>query len=372
MKRKALIFTYHNSFSYGACLQAWATWKIMESMGFSTAFVDYRNQVEEESLGKTGTFFLKRGQVTKACKTAARNAMGYRRFAQIGFGQFHQELPKTKERYNNSEQLEGINCDVMIVGSDQVWNPALSGTLDPAFLLSFGQSEKRLSMASSMGNHVVSDPREAALLCDSLKRFSGVSVRELHTKQQVDHIAGIDSYLFPDPTLMLDPETWRQSAIKPKDVEEDARFVLVFTLNIRSRKEEEAWRRYSDSIDAPVYRIINNRYRGRFVDKNLHGVTPWEFVWLIDHAQFVCTDSYHGTAFSISLETPFALFPSKTGNNVRMLELLEETGLSDRCDDLSGGQVPQAVDFGPASTRLQKRRSEARTWLSSICMNDND
>lgn len=372
MDGRALIITYHHSYSYGACLQAWATWKIIESMGFDTSFIDYRNEVEEASLGKTTAFFLKKGQIIDACKTAARNVMGYRRFASLGFDEFHCSLPKTEERYEYCEQLDSIDCDVLAVGSDQVWNPSLSGSLDPAFLLSFGRAGKRLSMASSMGNHIVGDVREFALLRDSLRSFSGISVRERHTKQQVDRIAGVDSYLCPDPTLMLDPATWRAFAKKPEGIEEDARYVLVFTLNLRSRGEEEAWHRYAELLGLPVYRIINNRYRGRFVDRNLRGVTPWEFVWLMDHAQFVCTDSYHGTAFSVSLETPFALFPSKTGNNVRMDELLNETGLRDRSDDLSGGMVARTADFSFAAETLRRRRTEAYEWLSSILDDCND
>ncbi|MBX9034605.1 polysaccharide pyruvyl transferase family protein [Gordonibacter massiliensis] len=344
----------------------------MESMGLDTAFIDYRNRIEELSLGKTATFFLKRRQVVDACKTAIRNAMGYRSFALRGFKEFHRCLPKTEKRYEDREQLNDIDCDVLAVGSDQVWNPSISGSLDPAFLLGFGHAKKRLSVASSMGNHVVTDPNESSLLRGSLCSFSGVSVREFHTKQQVDRIAGVDSYLCPDPTLMLESAIWRDFAKKPKDVEENAQYLLVFTLNTRSKEEEEAWRRYSKSMGLPVYRIINNRYRGRFIDRNLHGVTPWEFVWLIDHARFVCTDSYHGTAFSVALQTPFALFPSKTGNNVRMNELLEETKLRDRSDNLDGEMVAQVVDFHFAAEVLRKRRSEALEWLSAVLGGLND
>ena len=69
--------------------------------------------------------------------------------------------------------------------------------------------------------------------------------------------------------------------------------------------------------------------------------TPFELVWLIDHATLVLTDSFHGLAFSINMETPFLALSNRT-NNVRLTELLGGMGLSSRMVDESGSEVPPA------------------------------
>lgn len=367
-RKKALVVTYHNSYSYGACLQAWATWKLFDSLGIDANFIDYKNPIEEESLGVRVSYFLKKGDMKKALKTAARNAMGYREYAQKGFSEFHRSLPKTSASYRSLESLKSVQADILVVGSDQMWNPAISGGIDPVFLLDFGSADVKLSLATSMGNYDLDEGEETEAFKKALAIMDHISVREKHTKKQVDRISGRDAFLCIDPTLMVRPETWRDFSKKPVGVGSEP-YLLVFTLNTRSKEEERAWMAYSDRLDLPVYRIINNRFLSKGINENLRGVAPQEFVWLVDHAGFVCTDSFHGTAFSINLETPFVTFPSKTGNNVRMLELLDLLHLPSRFDALDS-MVDTNIRFEPSRDALEHKREESLAWLKNAVSSD--
>lgn len=358
----AHIITYHNSYSYGACLQAHASQVVLEKLGFGVRFVDYHNPYEDDSLGKSMWGLLAKGNVKGAASTGLRNVLGYRRYALKAFGTFHKAVPKTSVCSRSLDDFQDLASDLLVVGSDQMWNASISGGLDSAFMLDFGQAERRISLATSMGNYVFTDDdTELARRC--LSHFTAISVRERHAKEQVDTVTGGNAFICLDPTLLLSARDWRSFARKPKGIG-DERYLLVFTVDNRPERAWKVWDHHARKLGVPVYRMANSRVPVSRVDKTFRGMTPQEFVWLIDHAAHVVTDSFHGTAFSLNLETPFTVIPNKQGNNVRMTELLELVGLPERFDDLGGAECPSSVDFTEATMRLADKRSECTSWLA--------
>lgn len=361
--KSASIITYHNSCSYGACLQAYASQVSLEKLGFDVRFVDYHNPYEDDSLGKRAWGLLARGNVKGAVSTGLRNILGYRRYTLKAFDAYHKTVPKTSVHSRSLDDFRDLASDLLVVGSDQMWNASISGGLDPAFMLDFGKAAKRISLATSMGNYIFTD-EDAALARRCLSRFGAISVRERHAKEQVDAVTGGDAFVCLDPTLLLTAEDWRNFARKPRGVE-DEKYLLIFTVDNRPERAWRVWDCHARELGVPVYRIANSRVPVSRVDKTLRGMTPREFVWLVDHAAYVVTDSFHGTAFSLNLETPFTVIPNKRGNNVRMIELLELVGLSKRFDDLTGMGCSSSVDFSEAKMRLVSRRNECISWLSA-------
>lgn len=359
--RQAYIITYHNSYSYGACLQAYASQAVLEKLGFDACFVDYHNPHEDDSLGKSALSLLAKGSVRGAASTCLRNILGYRRYSHKAFDAYHKTVPKTPVRSRSLDGFQELASDLLLVGSDQMWNASISGGLDPAFMLDFGKANKRISLATSMGNYKFTD-EDAVLARRCLSRFTAISVREYHTKEQVKAITGKDAYVCLDPTLLLSADDWRCFAERPSRVE-DEQYLLVFTVDNYPERAWKVWNRHARELGVPVYRIANNLLPVSRVDRTLRGVTPREFVWLIDRAAYVVTDSFHGTAFSVNLETPFTVIPNKRGNNIRMKELLGLVGFSDRFDDLTGAGCSVEVDFDIAIERLKIRRAECLDWL---------
>lgn len=361
MEKQSYIITYHNSYSYGACLQAYASQVALEKLGFDVRFVDYHNPHEDDSLGKSAWGLLAKGNVKGAVSTGLRNILGYRRYTLKAFSAYHATVPKTSICSRSLEDFEDLESDLLVVGSDQMWNASISGGLDPAFLLDFGRAERRISLATSMGNYRFSE-EDAKVAKRCLSRFTAISVRERHAKEEVDAITGGDAFICLDPTLLLSADDWRRFARKPNGIGGE-RYLLVFTVDNHPERAWRVWDRHARELGTSVYRIANNRVPVSRVDKTLRGVTPQEFVWLIDHAAYVVTDSFHGTAFSINLETPFTVVPNKHGNNVRMTELLAFVGLSERFDDLTGAGCPTEVDFAIAEGRLATQRAGCLDWI---------
>lgn len=363
MSKSAYIITYHNSYNYGACLQAYASQMVLEELGFNVRFVDYRNAYEDDGAGKSTGYFLKRGMIKSAISACLHNILGYRRYFTKAFAGYHASIPKTSTHSRDLDDFQDLTSDLLVVGSDQMWNASISGGLDSAYMLDFGHADRRISLATSMGNYEFNE-KDVELAKRCLANFDAISVRERHTKKQVDAITGSDAFICLDPTLLLSADDWRGFAKRPKGVG-DERYLLVYTLNNRPEYAWKVWVRHARELGVPIYRIANNLVPVSHIERTLRGVTLQEFVWLIDHAAYVVTDSFHGTAFSLNLETPFTVIPNKHGNNVRMTELLELVGFPERFDDLAGAGCSSSLDFTSGAMRLEAKRNECISWLAT-------
>lgn len=362
-KKKAAIATYHKSWNYGACLQAYASLRVFENIGFDAVLVNYVNADERP---KTAVDHLMSGNVKNAVSAAIKNTLfGCRRNAMKAFDSFHRSLRRTPS-VSCAEDLVGLSVDILVAGSDQIWNPEISGgMLDPVFLLDTVGSAKKISFASSAGSHRFT-VQEQDELKRSLDGYSAVSVREDFLGDQIEEFTGARPFKCLDPTLMLTSEQWSFEEKRPRDVEEGEKYILAFTLKSNDGEGAGFWGCLSKDTGLPVWRLTNNSYREKGVDRQLLGMTPQEFLWLVHHASFIITDSFHGTAFSINYSTPFVTLPSKSGNNARMLDLLACCGLVDRFIDDSVYREMGNCDFGRASEYLAAKRSECLAWLERV------
>lgn len=362
-KKSAAIVTYHKSWNYGACLQAYASLLVFERMGFEAALVNYVN-VDEEP--KTSFDYISTGDYKSAFSTAVKNTFfSCRRNAVRAFGSFHDELKRTPY-VSCSKDLGRLNVDLLVAGSDQIWNPEISGgELDSVFLLDVDVPIKKVSFASSAGSHVFTSA-EQKKLAHALLGYDALSVREDFLGDQIQDAIGVRPFKCLDPTLLITSEQWELEEKIPAGVSEDDEFILAFTLKSNDREGAEFWSKLSDDLCLPVWRMTNNSYREKAVDRQLLGMTPEEFLWLIHHASFVVTDSFHGTAFSINYSTPFATLPSKSGNNARMHDLLDCCGLKDRFVDQARYHKMTNCSFDQADAYLSGKRIDCFDWLERV------
>lgn len=360
MKNIKLV-TYHNALSYGACLQAYATVKVLEKTGGRVEVIDFENLYEAR---QKEAGFLKYGSAKEIIATLVKRIFfKNEKCKKRAFGEFKKRYILTPKKYHTVAEMKDLSADVFVVGSDQVWNPEISGALEPAFFLDFGTANKRISLSSSMGSYCF-NREEQAYVKTKLEAFTAISVRENHAKQQVAD-AGIDKdvRVTLDPTLLIDANAWREFYQKKQSyAESDKKYILAFVIGYHKQEEvAEIFKYYSDKLGLPVWRIMLNTLKTKNVNKVIAGATPEEFVELIDHAAFVITDSFHGTAFSINMQTPFALLTNT--NPARMVELLNKCNMSDRM--IKEGYYPpvDGCDFKDAQQYLLSKRNEDIVWV---------
>ncbi len=363
MAKKNYLLTFHMTWSYGACLQAYATLEVLKALGCEAEILNFINPHEKK--GNERPFELIRdGDIKAGLVAAAKNIVFKRdKLHARAFEHFHASLPRSERVFTSCGQMDGLEADTLIVGSDQVWNPFITGGIEPAFFLQFGHSRRRISIASSLGSHCYSE-REQREIAGYLAAFDAISVREAHAVEQIAPLTDKPVFRCLDPTLLLDRSYWRVFSRKPEGFSGDERYILVFNLASRSDEEMALWKRLSRETGLPLWRINNNTHKDKVFDKLLLGMTPEEFVWLIDHASYVITDSFHGTAFSVNMGTPFASMEPIRGNRARIVDLLDLVGLQNRMLEGEAEKLPSMdLDFTAADCSLNGERVRCMAWI---------
>ena len=250
--------------------------------------------------------------------------------------------------------------DVFIAGSDQVWN--VEKGINPLFFLSgVDPTVSRLvAYAASFGTeHIPPDCRDD--VAELLRRFHFISVRESSGADIVESLLGKRPPVVCDPVFLRSADDWR--AMEERSPQR-ARFKNGYVLVYAIRKDEILERCTAfvkRQTGLPVVQLLPgfNLWALRCADRRWHDAGPGEFLDLVDHAAFVCTNSFHCGAFSLIFGKPFLMAPSTLGRSTRLTNLLQLFGESDRFFD----KMPSS-DSGFAFDRLL--HPDANRWNVQI------
>ncbi|MDO5526575.1 MAG: polysaccharide pyruvyl transferase family protein [Prevotella sp.] len=325
IKKKIGILTYHSGFNYGACLQAYALQTTIKKLGYDNEIINFETKrfvASREMFSRHPTrlkeFIKLFSRLPYWTSLHEREKM---------FNEYtYNVLNSTKRYLSEQDVIDNIGkYDCIVCGSDQIWN--LSQDDAPAanllFYLNFPKSQRRVSYAASFGKWVKDAPSRETEFIPWLKLFDAISVRE---KSGVEYLQskGINCTLTLDPTVLLDKEDYepicRERLIKDK-------YILMFGWNTNKDLIEVA-KQVSKKMGLPVYNIVPPP-RAMFcgIPRKLD-VGPCEFLSMIKHAEFVVTNSFHGTAFSTTFERPYVSVVTGKADT-RMESLLSQLGLSD-------------------------------------------
>ncbi len=258
-----------------------------------------------------------------------------------------------------------LKYDAYIAGSDQIWNYMHNDNLD-VFFLDFAKkfSAKRISYSASISAASIPDryKEEYRRLIDNIQYLS---VRELHGAQLIKDLTGRQAEVVLDPTLLINSSEWLKNiAVTPLSKE---RYIFVYTLS--GSKYITALCEYiAKQLNC---KIVNAKINFR-KDKNedivgLFNVGPNEWVGLIAGAEYIVTDSFHGTAFSINFNKPFTTLVNPVSNmNSRVMSILEITGLKDRIiyDD-GEKRLPSSlsIDYEPVNKVIEEWRNKSLSFI---------
>ncbi|WP_162613183.1 polysaccharide pyruvyl transferase family protein [Lachnoclostridium sp. An169] len=258
-------------------------------------------------------------------------------------------------------QQLGENYDLVVSGSDQIWNPE---ALDSTYLLEWVKAGKKLSYGSSLSTKSI--PAEYEHLFETaLKDFKAISIRDRMCRDQLAQIVGKPVSTVVDPVVLLGRDGLLRNAI---------RLVLppyMFCYFLGNNRKHRQWAILKSSeMKLPIHAVINagSDYRA---DKTLEkyadwDVDPWKFVSYINEASIVVTDSFHATVISVLCHTNFIVLEkdsSRPEQNNRILEFLDVVGLRERW-----GNVPQKTEISEkqwnyADRILGKMRQDSLEFL---------
>lgn len=329
--------------NFGAELQAYATQKKLQQMGYEAEIIDYlyfkhpdfrftrqASPVWKRSLKTDFIEYFKYQIVGKVLGAIGPVLVKKQRTLDRKFNEFHLNNTKLSRTYNSIEELYAakMNYDVYMVGSDQVWNPGTGANLAPYFLTFAPQEAKKVSYASSFGVASIPEPLQQ-IYTDWINNIDYLSVREDAGVSIIKKLTGRDSAVVLDPTLLLNREEW---ANLYKGEKEEKGYVLIYE-TYRSEKLLQMAYHYANVHQVPIYRIQTRAILNK-TDKvivNLEDSGPEDFVRLIANAGLVLTGSFHGTAFSVNMGVPFySILLKDRKNNSRITSLLAKLQLDDR------------------------------------------
>lgn len=319
------IITYHFARNYGAILQCYALQSYLKSKGHHVEVLDYMTERQE----RNNSLHHKRENPVKnlAVNIALLPFEAKRQSKERKFGDFERNMLALSPRLRTVDELASYvnenGFDLLISGSDQVFNPKIDD-FDRAFLLPFDTAAKKASFAASFGSATV---EEASGFREEFRAFDFLCVREESDAPIVTNLCGVDPDIVDDPVFLLGRKDWgRVESKKPSSL--GGGYVLGYFINKEASPRYLALTRAAaKELGLPVV-VINVRFgidsfrKGMITDAD-----PSQFLSLFSGSSFVCTDSFHGTAFSLIYGKSFASFEPKSGSNDwRKRDLLRKTG----------------------------------------------
>ena len=320
---KTYIITFQSAKNYGAVLQAHALQCYLDYKYGNVSIIDYRNPNVEKNYSFPSL---------KNVLSNPQNAL-FRMIQSILYRGKYKKITEFKEKKmkltipcdSQSVKMITTDGDVFITGSDQVWNYLITGE-DETYFLGFVTNKITCSYAASFGiaeipqNHLVFYER-------GLKKISHISVRENQGKQILDTMGIKGVQVLCDPTLLLERSFWLKLCESPKN---RGKYILVYKITTVDNLLDFA-RNLSQKTKLPVVYIPNDLKSGCIGSLKLNvGVEQW--LGYIKNAEYVVTNSFHGTVFSILFGRKFFSEVSRKVNpsTSRLLTLLEMFHLKER------------------------------------------
>lgn len=317
---KVGVITFHSANNYGAILQTWALQKVLKDYGLDSCVIHYHpdiiDRLYDPMLLKQGfSRWLKKqsiGMFSRQSLIRYNKFQSFltRNFNLIGDFRTYKELQNAK-----------LDLDAYIVGSDQVWNPKHIGGFDPAYYLDFAEpGKKKIAYAVSVGNDNI-DAKYKEDMRKALNTFTGISVREGSIRDEVQLLCEKTVKVVLDPTMLLEKEAYEEIKI-PSTRKEP--YILVYMIE----KNEQVIRLANKLSESLGIAVIQRRQINGLKNEaeSFYTADAGEFIGLIEAAELVITNSFHGTVFSILYEKTFvSMLHSDTGS--RTVDLLTSLGL---------------------------------------------
>lgn len=354
------IITYFHS-NYGAILQAYALHTVLGSLGHTAEIIDYRDAFHRsESLFTSWTS-------AKGVTLNFFTIMRYRLFIERKQRMaefFKQNLNISETKYLSSRELERNlpECDAFICGSDQIWKPSKDHDRNRAYFLGFVKQDQatKIAYAPSFGVSSV-PPSYRQEIQPWINDIPNLSVREETGKAIIEQVTGRKATVVLDPTLLLDNAHWDRVAKHPKF---GTPYILVYSTSQRGLFPELV-KHIKKTTRLPVFVLsLYSLNLMSMADDVIYNAGPSEFISLFANATCVCTNSFHGTAFSIIYRKPFWSVPHNTTNS-RMADLLSRIELSSR--QVSGPkqfpESPLEIDYAAPASLLDRLSGESFSFL---------
>lgn len=387
MKKIGLaVVTYKDNF--GSALQTYATQYTLQQLGYETGIFEIKG-VHKIINRRKIFFYLRRVFELDELKYMFDNVVSrFRKKRQKAGDAYAQNMAVRHQKYvdfnktwlkflpqqNTWNDLikQSSTVDSVVVGSDQLWRP--SNIAGGYFTLEFVPDNiKKIAYATSFGVSVI-PPVLRKKTKSFLKRIDFISTREDSGKKIVKEMIGRDIPVVCDPTMLLDADQWM--TIQEEKPFADGKYILCYFMGENPEHRSFA-KKLKEKTGCKIIALLHGATYvasdENFADETPYDVGPSEFINLIRNAEYICTDSFHGTVFSILNSRKFFSFrrysdKSEFSTNDRLHTLLKWTGLSDRM--LYGSEnvdefCDKQIDYDSVLSKIAEKRKMSMEYFTT-------
>lgn len=328
------IVTFQRAENYGAALQCRALYQYLENLGHDVEVIDYKN----EALEKAYRLFPKlRKNLIKYAASGMQvllhlNALKGRKEK---YKDFFGQLAMTERLTADNLRQSGLDHDLIIAGSDQIWNTKITKGFDEVYFLQFPGDFIRASYAVSAGTaEFLRAPN--AQFDGYMQTFDYLAVREKQLAEYVERSLKRSIPQTLDPTLLLDAKQWA-AMVSGVHVKVPEKYILMYNVKPAADLGDIA-AKLSREEHMPIVYIDGSAHPFGHIDfrrqacgvKEVIDVGPAEFVYLIKNAHKVVTSSFHGTVFSCIFQKDVTIYIPERSGDARLEELAGMFGIQDR------------------------------------------
>ncbi|MFI3320244.1 MAG: polysaccharide pyruvyl transferase family protein [Rikenellaceae bacterium] len=372
----ALVTCYFQP-NYGSQLQAYATQLVFDKLGVAneTICIDglqgeinkskykyFLSRITDINTVKDKFATVKKVVAEKVASDEHKQNMATRRAM---FRDFSQTKFNISKLYNSKAELgaQAHNYSAFVVGSDQLWLP--SNISADYYTLNFVPEDvPKIALSTSFGVSAL-PKKQAKLAGEFLKRLDHCSVREDSGQRLIKELSGRDVPVVCDPTILFTAEEWAKVIPQSRFYEEKYLFCYFLGNNPEQREFVKRVK------EATGYRIVQLQHCDEYIKSDVgfpdltpYNVGPAEFVQLIRDAEYVFTDSFHSSVFSLLNHKKFFTFRRYNNDGIvstngRLYSLLSLVGQSDRLlrgDENVDDELKKSVDYSVVDEKLASLR----------------
>lgn len=341
--------------NYGNRLQNYALQQVLKKIGND---VETLNNPWESSYNRYYHSFM------SVLKTLIYRVTGkpIRYLRTIRFKNFNKKYIRFSKYWlnNNKDKNKAAEFyDMFVCGSDQVWN-SQAKEIDGKYFASFASFDKRGSYAASFGINEVT-PERADEFARYISGMKYISVREQSGLNIVQNLANRKAFCHLDPTLLLTSQEWDQIASEERSNE---KYIFCYFLGTPSKELSQKIKKYASFHNLSIRILCDS------INSPYNTCGPEQFISLIKNAEFILTDSFHGTVFSIIYEKPFYSF-TRSGVKREMVSriksILDLLHMENRFEprDLIETDIYN-INYDVCNSLIVNERKKSLTYLKQI------
>ncbi len=358
MKKKIAILTQPLGINYGGILQNYALQTVLKKLGFFPVTINRWNNYSIPWF-RMQIYYFKLHKV----------------FYKDNFKFIKKHINLTEKLDSDKKfykHVKNNHYDGFVVGSDQTWRPDYSPNIYNYFLDFLKDTPsngiKKIAYASSFGKEEWTyDEKTTHEVKELVKQFNAVSVREDSGVDLCKKYLDIEAIHVLDPTMLLTKEDYRK--LYKNKIYQDRKGIFVYVLD-KTDNKEAIIRKVSQEKELDIF--INQPLftkKGKKTSVKNRIYPPLEtWVKAFDDADFIITDSFHGTVFSILYQKPFFAIPNQVRGVARFTSLLKPLGLENRIinsvDDISEELLNRSIDYDKVFKSLKEMQLKSLEFLT--------